>query len=131
MRTMRSRLQHAAVLAAVLAGPPANLAIAADRQDLATVKIAERRNGPCLATVTRGGSLHVVKITGLEPDEAFDLKLTYEGRVLILPIVAPSKGVVVVALESNVRGESIGVGYVDFDASRCRVHFSYPWRSKT
>lgn len=119
------------LVAALLAGIPGGLALATSSQDLDSIKIASTRKGPCDVTVRRTSIVHIIEITGLDPDEAFDLVLTYEGRRLTIPVVVASKGVVIVALESKVKGESVGVGYVDFESNRCRVHLSYPWRSKT
>ena len=131
MRTRSIKRWILAALVAPLIPLPAGAALAADNHDGTVVVVASRRSGPCQVTVRRSDMFHAVEITGLEPDEQFDLVLTYEGRKLVLPIVVARKGVVLVTLESLVRGESIGVGYVDFESSRCRVHLSYPWRSKT
>lgn len=128
MSGMTRKFCFAAALAAFLLLPAA---IANGRPYPDQVRIAERRDGPCHVTVWRNEIVHSVEITGLEPGEDIDLKLTYEGRVLELPIPVPRKGIVIVSLESKVRGESVGVGYVDFESRRCRIHLSYPWRSKT
>lgn len=123
-------VRGAAAALAMLIGLAATAAVAAASGDPGSTKIAERRYGPCIVTVTRAEGLHVVKITGLDPDENFDLTLTYQGRRLVIPIVVAGKGVVVVGLEPILRGDSTGVGHVDFDSRRCRAHFSYPWHSR-
>jgi hypothetical protein len=122
---------HGALCAAIalssLASAPA---WPASDSELDYVKVAEASNGRCTAVVKRQRGLYSVLISGLEPNESFDVISTSEREELVIPVEASTTGLVIIIIAPNVKGYDSGVAHIDFESRRCRIHVSYPWRNE-
>lgn len=118
----KARLASWSILLAALVSSPLP---AQDLDDPVVAKAADQR---CAMEVRGRDSAFYVLVTGLVPNETFEVTSNSEGEILQHSAQADEDGFYFYIEIPLVTGKSKGIARITVAASRCRMQLSFPWR---